>query len=533
MDASTPDLTGQTLGDFRVVRRLGQGGMGQVYLAEQISLRRKVALKILRADLARDPAALQRFQAEAEAVARFTHANVVQVYAIGEANGLHYMALEYVEGRNLRDYLARKGSPDLPVVFSIMRQVAAALQRAGEAGLIHRDIKPENILITRAGEVKVADFGLSRCFMPDQAPLSLTQTGVTMGTPLYMSPEQVEGKSLDPRTDIYSFGVTCYHMLAGQPPFRGETAFEVAVKHVRDEPVPLQQVRPDLPPGLCELVQRMMAKEPAQRVQTCRDLLRELTRLQENVQGPGAGPEAVPPIPGISTSLPSLTPAPADRSVWRGVAMVGSVLAALGGGILLALGGAGSPPTEPSQPAPAVAEDGARTSLQTSEREQFLKQAVLEYANPGGNQVLKRVGLDHAVELSLIYLEQWRLDEAHRFFTELIENKHRVREYVAFGRLGRAVVLAFQNRPAESNKIFLELLGERPAEADKAMERYRQFLLKPQLRQMIARALEYNVANATAEAPFPSQLDYLRRPPPPLGLAGPRKGPDKGPNKNP
>src|SRR5262249_24597685 len=126
------DLTDQVIGDFRVIRRLGQGGMGQVYLAEQVSLHRKVALKILREDLAKDPAALARFKAEAEAVARFTHPNVVQVYAIGEAGRLHYMALEYVEGRNLRDYLARKGSPDLPVAFSIMRQVAAALQRATE-----------------------------------------------------------------------------------------------------------------------------------------------------------------------------------------------------------------------------------------------------------------------------------------------------------------------------------------------------------------------------------------------------------------
>src|SRR5947209_2047038 len=133
-------LTGRTLGDYHVLRRLGQGGMGQVYLAEQVSLKRKVALKILRADLAANPTSLQRFKAEAEAVARATHANIVQVYAIGECEGLHYMALEYVEGRNLGEFLAKKGPPELVLALRIMRQVAAALLRASELGIIHRDI---------------------------------------------------------------------------------------------------------------------------------------------------------------------------------------------------------------------------------------------------------------------------------------------------------------------------------------------------------------------------------------------------------
>src|SRR5690349_16449658 len=141
------DLTGRTVGDFQILRKLGQGGMGQVYLARQLSLKREVALKILRKDLAEDATALKRFQAEAEAVARVTHANIVQVYAVGDHEGHRYMALEYVEGRNLKEYLARKGPPDLPVALAILKQVAAALQRATEIGLVHRDIKPENILV--------------------------------------------------------------------------------------------------------------------------------------------------------------------------------------------------------------------------------------------------------------------------------------------------------------------------------------------------------------------------------------------------
>src|SRR5438477_4222174 len=222
----SPDWSGKNLGDFHLLRRLGQGGMGQVYLAEQISLKRKVAIKTMRTDLAVSAVSLQRFKAEAEAIARLNHANIVQVYAIGEEAGLHYMALEYVEGRNLREFLSKKGPPELPLALSIMRQVAAALQRAGELGIVHRDIKPENILLTRRGEVKVADFGLSRCYADGQPATHLTQPGLTMGTPLYMSPEQIQGNPVDPRSDIYSFGVSCYHMLTGQPPFRGQTALE-------------------------------------------------------------------------------------------------------------------------------------------------------------------------------------------------------------------------------------------------------------------------------------------------------------------
>ncbi|MGL4422425.1 MAG: serine/threonine-protein kinase, partial [Gemmataceae bacterium] len=145
-DSSPPDLTGRTLGDFHIRRLLGRGGMGQVYLAQQLSLKRQVALKFLRTDLMQNETALKRFQAEAEAVARINHPNIVQVYAIGEHDGLRYMALEYVEGRNLRHYLEKKGPPELPVALAILRQTAAALARASELGIVHRDIKPENIL---------------------------------------------------------------------------------------------------------------------------------------------------------------------------------------------------------------------------------------------------------------------------------------------------------------------------------------------------------------------------------------------------
>src|SRR5262245_6992932 len=300
--AADEDWTGRMLGEFQIIRSLGKGGMGQVYLAEQTSLKRKVAIKMLRPELAANATALKRFKSEAEAVAKLTHANIVQIYDVREKDGVHFMALEYVEGRNLRDYLAKKGPPELPVCLHIMTQVAGALQRAHKAGFIHRDVKPENILLTRKAEAKVTDFGLTRALSDNDQPvdlthqpLSLTQTGVVMGTPLYMSPEQVQGKPVDHRTDIYSYGVTCYTMLAGTTPFRGASALDVALQHTQAEPAPLDSIRPDLPPELCAMVQKMMAKDPAQRYQNFKAIVRELTRLREAlVIGPARPMLALP-----------------------------------------------------------------------------------------------------------------------------------------------------------------------------------------------------------------------------------------------
>ena len=275
------DLTGATLGDFQVDRLLGRGGMGEVYLARQNSLNREVAFKVLRPDLT-NPLYLSRFEAEAWAAAKLNHPNIVHVYSLGVCDGLRFIAMEYVQGTNLREYLLRKGTPDLPQALSIMRQAAAAVGAAGEVGLVHRDIKPENLLLTRKGQVKVADFGLCRDLDSDRH--HVTAPGVTMGTPLYMSPEQARGQAMDHRSDLYSLGVTYYHMLAGHPPFRAETALALAMKHVVDLPVDLVVHRPDLPADLCRLVMKLMAKLPADRYQSAAEMLRDLARIRESLQ---------------------------------------------------------------------------------------------------------------------------------------------------------------------------------------------------------------------------------------------------------
>jgi serine/threonine-protein kinase len=522
--APEPDLTGRTIDDFRVVRKLGQGGMGQVYLAEQLSLKRKVALKILKADLAAHPASLVRFKAEAEAVARATHANIVQVYAVGEANGLHYMALEYVEGLTLREYVARKGSLCALPALNIMRQVAAALQRAGELGIIHRDIKPENILLSRKGEVKVADFGLSRCLDPEPGAQNLTQSGVTLGTPLYMSPEQVEGKPLDPRTDVYSFGVTCYQMLAGTPPFRGQSAFEVALQHVRDEPEPLQRTRPDLPTELCAAVHKMMAKRPDDRYQTGGELLRDLNRVREGLSRQHAS----------ATGALSLTPfrSPADvktvavpssgrgaasaacRKRWRWPLAVAalSILVALLAGVVVGWR-QGRPAALPGGTDLVAADDNPSAEVSPiKKREQFLLAAVQEYAHPrDASQTV--MGVEHCLELAVFYLDQWRLDDADRFFRGLTGQPYRA--YQTVGRLGRAVVLAFQDQPGDSNRLFLDVVGDRSQPAVRTRNLVNR---NPRFVRLITRAVERNAVNCEAlQQPFPPALQDLRKPRPLYG----------------
>ena len=278
-DFPSQDLTGLTIGDYRVIRRLGRGGMAEVYLAEQISLKRNVALKILHAELAKDQSYIQRFHREAQSAAALVQANIVQIYEVGEVDGHHFIAQEYVAGRNLRQYLGRYGAVEPVMAVNVLRQVAMALQKAGEMNVIHRDIKPENIMLSTKGEVKVTDFGLAR-INDERTQQGLTQIGITMGTPLYMSPEQVEGKPVDPRSDIYSLGVTAYHMLAGEPPFDGENALAIALQHIKKQAEPLQDVRPDIPIELVGVVSQMMAKSPDDRPRSGNVLIKELRKIR-------------------------------------------------------------------------------------------------------------------------------------------------------------------------------------------------------------------------------------------------------------
>jgi serine/threonine protein kinase len=276
---ATVDLTGRQLGDYLLLRRLGQGGMAEVYLAEQISLCRRIAFKVLRSNLALDANYIRRFRVEAQTVASLVHPNIVQVYDVGVLEGVHYIAQEYVLGKNLKQVMQVEKSLPLRTVVSIMRQVASALERAARSNIVHRDIKPENILLTSGGEVKVADFGLARS--EKSSSLELTQDNTALGTPLYMSPEQIEARGIDARSDIYSYGVTFYQLLAGRPPFEGDSPIQVAWKHVNTPPAPLEEAAllPNLPKQLIDIIHKALAKKPEERFQSPVEILRDLREV--------------------------------------------------------------------------------------------------------------------------------------------------------------------------------------------------------------------------------------------------------------
>ncbi|MHC4876718.1 MAG: protein kinase domain-containing protein [Planctomycetota bacterium] len=278
---SQVDLTNCMLGEFRLLRRLGSGGMAQVYLASQTSLQRNVAIKIMRPDFGGNDTYQKRFEHEARAAAGLNHPNIVQVFAVGEEGGIRYIAQEYVHGLNLRQYLQRKKPPSPQIALHLMKQCCSALHAAHQAGIVHRDIKPENIMVTRKMVAKVTDFGLAQLTL-DGNRVNLTQMGQTMGTPLYMSPEQINDASVDARSDLYSLGVTFYHLLSGEPPFKGATAVSLAYKHLHEAADPLQKRRPDLAPSFVRLIHRLMSKDPAERFSDAKTVLGELKRIEKS-----------------------------------------------------------------------------------------------------------------------------------------------------------------------------------------------------------------------------------------------------------
>ena len=271
------NLSGRSLGGYRLLRRLGRGAMGDVYLAEQQSLGRQVAVKVLRGDRTLHPGAVERFSQEARAAAALVHGNIVQIHEVACVDGVHFLAEEYVAGPSLKAWLLARGPLDAIQAISVLSQVGSALVKSAQAGIVHRDIKPENLLVTPAGEVKVADFGLARVLEDD---LELTQQGMALGTPLYMSPEQAAGRPVDVRSDLYSLGATVYHLLAGQPPFSGPTSLAVALAHQREQPMPLAAFRPELPAGLGRIVEQLLAKRPEERCESPTELLQAVEAVE-------------------------------------------------------------------------------------------------------------------------------------------------------------------------------------------------------------------------------------------------------------
>ena len=293
------------IGHYRIVAELGRGGMGIVYKAHEESLNRFVAIKVLGEHLTEDPDQVERFLREARSAASLNHPNIVQIYAVSEDDGRHFFAMEYVSGSSLQQILRSSGPLDPIQVAKIALQTASGLRAAHEQGIIHRDIKPANLLIDDRGLVKIADFGLA---LVTGGVSRLTATGMFMGTPGYLSPEQCLDQDPDHRTDIYSLGVTLYEALSGKVPFTADSPLALLRQIVDVEPPDLGDLEPDVDPELRTLVARMMAKDRDLRVSSCAELIGGLEKFLE---ARGASGNLVERVAALAGSPPSPPPAPA------------------------------------------------------------------------------------------------------------------------------------------------------------------------------------------------------------------------------
>jgi serine/threonine protein kinase len=321
-----------SIGKYKVLERIGTGGMGQVFLCEHKLMRRRVAVKVLPAAKAADESSLKRFYREARAVAALDHPNIVRAYDIDQDEGLHFLVMEYVDGTNLQDLVKKFGPLDVPRACHYVYGAAVGLQHAFELGLVHRDIKPGNILIDRSGVVKVLDMGLARFFNDDEDALTRKYDETVLGTADYLAPEQaLDSHAVDIRADVYGLGGTFFYLLTGQPPFPEGTVAQKLLWHQTREPAALRALRPEVPAALAAVVAKMMAKDPADRYQTPAEVMaalaswvqtpipppadRELPQLSPAAMGPGAGagtprPFAGPPtvVSGSSTDATGATP---------------------------------------------------------------------------------------------------------------------------------------------------------------------------------------------------------------------------------
>jgi eukaryotic-like serine/threonine-protein kinase len=353
-------MIGSTLAHYRILDRLGSGGMGEVYLAEDTRLRRRLALKVLAPELSSDPNLLRRFEREAEAVAALNHPNIVTVYSVEEIEGVRCLTMELVEGDTLSKQLAG-GALAERRLLEIGIPLADCVAAAHAKGVIHRDLKPGNIMLTREGRLKVLDFGLAKLLDPGrgageerpsvlatQAPL--TSVNAILGTLEYMAPEQLQGTTTDPRSDIYALGVILYEMAAGVRPFTGKGTADLISAVLRDEPAPVLSLRPDLSPEVARIIGRCLEKDPERRLQSAKDLRNELQALGSGISP--AGFASAPSRPAASSPSSAVPPARGRALLWSAAALL-AVAAGWVGWTLLRREAASTPPIALA-PAPVV-----------------------------------------------------------------------------------------------------------------------------------------------------------------------------------
>ncbi len=363
--AASADLVGQVVADrYHILKKLGEGGMGAVYLGEHVKMGRKSAIKVMMASMAHDPDAVARFNREASNASRISHPNVCQIFDFGEtSDGLIYLAMEFIEGKSLKDLVEHEGAIPAARAASIVRQAADALQAAHDLGIVHRDIKPDNIMLCQGRDgsdvVKVVDFGIARAVGGDESGQKVTKTGLVVGTPEYMSPEQLSGDKLDGRSDIYSLGLVLYRMLTGTLPFQADSAQETMIKRLTDDPMPLSDARTDIefPPKLQLVMNTALARSAAERYQQASEFGRDTmdavagmampsTRVQQAHEGAThvmskeeltqatkaqSASKKAPPPPKKRETAPTAAPVAAKKG-----APVGLIVGAAGGLVAVA-----------------------------------------------------------------------------------------------------------------------------------------------------------------------------------------------------
>ncbi|HWQ24894.1 MAG TPA: Stk1 family PASTA domain-containing Ser/Thr kinase [Gaiellaceae bacterium] len=346
--ATQDTLTGTLFaGRYRVTRKLGGGGMANVYLAEDQELGRRVAIKILHDRYANDDQFVERFRREATHAAGLSHPNIVSIYDRGTTDGSYFIVMEYVEGVTLKELIRSRGPCPIPVAIAYTRQLLAALRYAHRHGVVHRDIKPHNVIVDPEGVVKVTDFGIARA-----GASQMTEEGAIIGTAQYLSPEQARGAPVDQTSDLYSAGIVLYELLTGEVPFTGETPVEIAMKHLAEVPEPPSARRPDIPADLDAIVLRALAKEPAERYPSAAAMDADLETVARGGRVPeetadaatvvlagGRDADAATAVTRVARrEVPPLPPPPPrgrSRALWPWLLGVGAVLALLAGGWFL------------------------------------------------------------------------------------------------------------------------------------------------------------------------------------------------------
>jgi len=392
-------------GRYRIERKLGAGGMADVYLAEDQELGRRVAIKILNSRHGNDDQFIERFRREAKNAAALNHPNIVSIYDRGEAEDTYYIAMEFLDGRTLKELIVGRGAAPINVAIEYARQILSALRFAHRHGIVHRDIKPHNVLVDGEGRVKVTDFGIARA-----GTSQMTETGSIVGTAQYLSPEQAKGGEVDPRSDLYSLGVVLYELLTGKTPFDGETPVEIAMKHLSTTPQPPSKLRPDVPRELDMVVMRALAKNPDERYQSADEMEGDLERVARGarvsattvdtatqvLRRPAAAAAAASATAATMIAPPpaSAAPPPAvvaeeeeyeeggDRPLWPWLVAVGFVVAAVIAGFFVW--------QELSSSTPQVPVNNYVNEPQASAQQQITAAGLHSKVNNGPNERYKK-----------------------------------------------------------------------------------------------------------------------------------------------